>query len=167
MVPPIDGGGENQMPRKLSPGVAKGPGDARGNIHSRLLIAALLLGVAFLALEVVARIWDLYRRFPPVDLPLHLLAGMAVCAFGYWVALRRGYPHPRGWALGLTLVVALAWEGAELVQERLWPDPPWLEDVFLWDGFFDVLASLLGGILAFPFLRWLRRHFRAFAPLDV
>lgn len=152
----------NQVPRK---GDAVS-GDFR-NVHSRLLIAALALAVLFLGFEVIVRIWDLYRLFPPVDLVSHLLAGVAVCAFAYWVGVRRGSGHPRRRAIVATLGVAFFWEGVELVQERLWPDPPWLEDVFFWDGVFDIVATMAGAYLAFPVLRWLRRTFRTFRPMDV
>jgi uncharacterized membrane protein YfcA len=138
-----------------------------GNVHSRLLIAALSLAVFFLGVEVIIRIWDLYRLFPPVDLVSHVLAGMAVCAFAYWVVVRREGAQGRKGAILSTLVVALLWEGVELIQERLWPDPPWLEDVFFWDGVFDVIATVAGGFLAFPFLRWLQRTFRTFRPMDL
>jgi len=140
----------------------------RTNVHSRLLIAALLLCIAFLILESVIRIWDLYRLFPLVDLPSHFLSGMAACTLGYWGAVRAGVARPGGWGVAFSLLVAFGWEGVEAIQEWLWPDDlPWLRDVFLWDGVGDVLAAFAGALLAFPLLRVLRGSFEVFKPLDV
>jgi hypothetical protein len=140
----------------------------RTNVHSRLLIAALLLCIVFLILESVIRIWDLYRVFPLVDVPSHFLSGMAACALGYWGAVQAGAARAKGWAISFSLAVAFAWEGIETLQEWLWPDElPWLRDVFFWDGTGDILAALAGAFLTFPFLRGLRRSFKFFRPLDV
>ncbi|MEX1259199.1 MAG: hypothetical protein WEG36_16505 [Gemmatimonadota bacterium] len=138
------------------------------NVHSRLLIAALLLCIAFLILESVIRIWDLYRLFPLVDLPSHVLSGMAACALGYWGALRAGAARPKIWAVAFSLAVAFGWEGTEAIQEWLWPDDlPWLRDYFIWDGVGDVAAALVGTLLSFPYLKILRRTFKTFKPMDV
>lgn len=158
------------MPRKGSERPPEPPAHRPGNIHSRLLVASLSLAVLFLGTEVTIRTWDLYRTWPPVDVVSHLLAGIAVAAFLYWMGIRREggeRGRARVWALRGTLVVALLWEGVELVQEHYWPDPPWLRDVFLWDGVGDVLATMAGGWLAFPVLRALKRRVRALAPMDV
>lgn len=137
------------------------------NVHSRLLIASLMFGVIFLSYEVVLRSWDLYRTAPDVDLPGHFLSGMASCAFLYWLmrVLAATKPHRR--AIALALAVALLWEAVEVVQEWIFPDPVWLHDYFWWDGFFDVVAALLGSFAAFPVLRWLRDRVVAFRPMDV
>jgi len=136
-------------------------------VRARLLVAALLLCVIFLSWEVIIRTWDMYRRFPLVDLVAHFLAGMAMAALAYRWSLQRVTANPRREAVLVTAALALAWEGVELVQERLWPDPPWLQDVFLWDGVTDILASLVGAVLVFPLLRLARRTFPFFRPMDV
>ncbi len=136
-------------------------------VRARLLIAALLLWVVFLSWEVTIRTWDMYRRFPPVDLVSHFLAGLAMAALAYRFLLQRVVSHPHRWAFVATLLLSLAWEGVEMVQERFWPDPEHLRDVFLWDGVTDVLASLVGAVLVFPLLRLMRRRFPFFQPMDV
>lgn len=136
-------------------------------VRARLLIAALLLCVVFLAWEVTVRTWNLYERLPPVDLGGHFLAGLAMAALAYRFLLQRVVSHPHRWAFVVTLLLALAWEGVELVQERLSPDPAHLRDVFLWDGVTDILASLVGAVLVFPLLRLLRRSSPFFQPMDV
>lgn len=142
------------------------------NIRSRLLIAGLLGAIIFLAWETLVRTWDLYRTAPIVDLPGHFLSGLAVTALAYWLLLwvrtRRGIPgKPFGGAILVSFVVALAWEGVEGIQEVLAPDPAHLRDVFFWDGFFDVIAAMVGSFAVFPLLRWLRGHSKAFRPIDV
>lgn len=136
-------------------------------VRARLLVAALLLWVIFLSWEVTIRTWDMYRRFPPVDLVSHFLAGLAMASLAYRWALQHVTPHPRRRAVLATGVLALAWEGVELVQEHFWPDPPHLQDVFFWDGVTDILASLVGAVLVFPLLRLMRRWLPFFQPMDV
>lgn len=142
------------------------------NVRSRLLIAALLLWVVFLAYETGVRTWDLYRVAPLVDLPGHFLAGMAISAIAYWAlqrswSKRRRTAMPFGAAAWITVAAGLLWEGVEKVQEIVSPDPAYLRDVFWWDGFTDVIATAIGGVVVFPVLRWLRDQFRAFHPMDV
>lgn len=136
-------------------------------VRARLLVASLLLWVVFLSWEVTVRTWNLYERLPPVDLGGHFLAGMAMAALSYRFLLQRVVSRPHRWAFLATLLLSLAWEGVELVQEHVWPDPPHLRDVFVWDGVTDILASLVGAVLVFPLLRWMRRRFPFFQPMDV
>lgn len=142
------------------------------NIRSRLLIAALLCAVVFLTWETMVRTWDLYRTAPLVDLPGHFLAGCASSALAFWYVQRRRSRRnrtekPYGWAIGISIAIALLWELVEKVQEVVSPDPAYLRDVFWWDGFFDVVAGTAGAVLVFPILRWLRGRYRAFKPMDV
>lgn len=142
------------------------------NIRSRLLIAGLLGAIVFLSWETLVRTWDLYRTAPLVDLPGHFLSGLAVTALAYWFLLwfraRRGIGgRPQAGAVLISFVVAMAWEGLEGIQEVVAPDPAHLRDVFFWDGFFDVIAALVGSVAVFPLLRWLRGHSKAFGPIDV
>lgn len=142
------------------------------NVRSRLLIASLVLWVVFLAYETGVRTWDLYRHAPLVDLPGHFLAGMATSAIVYWAlqrwrSKRRRTAMPYGAAASITVVVALLWEAVEIIQERISPDPSYLRDVFWWDGFTDVIATAIGGVVVFPALRWLRDAVKAFHPMDV
>lgn len=142
------------------------------NIRSRLLIAGLVGAVVFLSWETVVRTWDLYRTAPHVDLPGHFLSGMAATALGYWFLVwmraRRGLTgKPYAGAIVISLIIALAWEGIEAIQEVVAPDPPHLRDVFWWDGFFDVVAAMAGSFVVFPLLRWFRKRWPAFRPMDV
>jgi hypothetical protein len=137
------------------------------NIRSRLLIAALIFSLAFFVHETIVRTYDLYRNAPWVDIPGHVLAGMAAGALFYWILHGLGAASAHRRAVITTFVLALLWEGVEMLQEVLWPDPLWLRDVFWWDGFFDVFFTTLGALGVFPLLRWMRARFRAFRPMDV
>jgi uncharacterized membrane protein YjdF len=142
------------------------------NIRSRLLIAALLGAVVFLAWETSIRAWDLYRTAPLVDLPGHFLAGIASTALAFWYLQRRRSRRnrtdkPYVLAVIVSIVVALLWEAIETAQEVVSPDPAHLRDVFWWDGFWDVIASTVGAVVVFPLLRLLRKRFKAFQPMDV
>ena len=131
-----------------------------------------MCAVVFLGWETIVRTWDLYRRAPLVDLPGHFLAGCATTALAFWFFQRRRSRRnrtdkPYALAIWVSVAIALAWEGVETIQEILWPDPEHLRDVFWWNGFTDVIAATVGAACVFPILRWLRRHFKAFQPMDV
>lgn len=145
---------------------------AKQNIRSRLLIAALLGAVIFLSWETVVRTWDLYRTAPLVDLPGHFLSGVAATALAYWYLQRRRSRRnrtdkPYMLSIMVSIAIAFLWEGIETVQEIVSPDPAHLRDYFWWDGFGDVVAGTLGSLAVFPILRLLRKHVKAFKPIDV
>lgn len=142
------------------------------NIRSRLLIAALVGAVIFLAWETVIRTWDLYRVAPLVDIPGHLLSGMASSAFVYWVlqrwrSRRNRTDRPYVLAVVVSIGIALLWEASEMIGERIWLDPPHLRDRFWWDGFGDVVSATVGAVIVFPWLRFVKRHIKAFKEMDV
>ncbi|MBW3534227.1 MAG: hypothetical protein KY453_03250 [Gemmatimonadetes bacterium] len=119
--------------------------------------AAVLGWLAFAAGEGAIRLFDLYRRFPHVDVPSHVLSGVALGATFLWALERAGEPRP--YRLLATLGVALMaglWEAMELVDEAITPDPPHLRDRFVWDGAVDVLVTTAAGALAVALLT--RRH---------
>jgi hypothetical protein len=112
---------------------------------------------AFIIVEGSIRIFDLYRRVPWVDVPSHALSGAAVTgAILWWLRERRPTFSPRLALLG-NAAVAVAWEVLELLDEVVSPDPPHLQDRFLWDGFGDVAAALAGGCLLLLAIRWRAR----------
>ena len=115
------------------------------------------IGITFVAVESVIRLFDLYRTLSWVDVPSHFFAGAAVSA----VVLRglgsRSFAVRTKWALAANLGVSLLWEAVEWIDETITPDPPHLQDVFLWDGFWDIVAALLGGLV----LIWVVRRTRS------
>lgn len=111
--------------------------------------AALLLWGLFLAAEAAIRLLDLYRRFPPIDVPSHVLSGAAAGAMMLWALARGGRPRSLRWlaVLGVALLAGL-WEAMEMVDEAITPDPPHLRDRFLWDGLADVVVTAAAGVVA-------------------
>lgn len=102
--------------------------------------------LGFVTVEGLIRVFDLYRTMPWVDLPSHFLSGAAVTAVVYrYARVREGTRRPLV-AIGGNVLVALVWEALEMLDEVITPDPPHLQDIFLWDGFWDVIAALIGGL---------------------
>lgn len=112
---------------------------------STLRSLAILFWGIFLVAESTFRLFDLYRSFPPVDVPSHFLSGAALGATALWVLALRG--RKRVWlpALGAVVLVSLGWEALEMIDEAVSPDPPHLQDHFFWDGVVDVLMGGAGG----------------------
>ena len=113
--------------------------------------------VGFAAVEGTIRLLDLYRTTPWVDVPSHFLSGFAVTAVVYrYARVEDGRRRPRV-ALAGNVVIALVWEALEALDEVLTPDPPYLQDVFWWDGFWDVVSALVGGLVFLAVMRGRRR----------
>lgn len=118
----------------------------------RLALTTALLWILFLGVEVTARLRELYRTHPPVDLLIHFLSGWALA--GTWILLVRRSKRTRSLdrtrAIGIvgTLAVSVLWEIGEMVEERIRVNPPHLLDPFLWDGVTDLLMALLGAGMA-------------------
>ena len=126
--------------------------EVQGSAHVRTMAwTAVLL---FVVVEGATRLFDLYRRVPSVDIPIHFLSGVAVTAVLLLVFSRTGRALAARWSIWGNGVVALTWEALEAIDEVVTPDPPHLQDVFWWDGFGDVGAALAGGLA----LLWLVRR---------
>ena len=112
-----------------------------------LLSTALLFWVITLVVEVTIRIYDLYRIAPDVDILSHLLGGVAMAASLFWLSDKIKFSHYRFAAIIGTIFISLLWEVAETVQEWFIYNPPHMLDVFIWDGFFDVVIATVGAII--------------------
>lgn len=107
----------------------------------------------FLAHEICAHVVDGYRRWPPVDIPLHLAGGFAV-AFFISGSVRtfgdRGlvrHPDPvihLAVVFGMTCAAALFWEFAEWTADHTIGTSCQLS---LNDTMGDLLVGVLGGLL--------------------
>lgn len=115
--------------------------------NNNLLFLALLFFIIFLLVEITLRIWDLYKHIPIVDVPSHFFAGMAIACAAYWIYTLSTTVYKKTMAIVITIVTSLIWEALEIIQERLAPDPPYLKDVFFWDGFWDTIVAILGGFI--------------------
>lgn len=127
--------------------LAKG---ARYGWPFRLLWRATWAPVAVVAAHCVAVLgFDAYERFPALDVPMHLIGGMAVAHF--WRQLLPVIVEPalerpelrhveRVLVFGLVAVSAIGWELLELASDRL------LGSALL-RGLEDTLADLALGLI--------------------
>jgi hypothetical protein len=108
--------------------------------------------VVFLAHEICAHVVDGYRRWPPVDIPLHLAGGFAIAFFISGAVSTFGAHHllkQPDWithlavVFGLTCAAALFWEFAEWTADHTIGTHCQLG---LDDTMGDMLNGLLGGI---------------------
>ncbi len=114
--------------------------------NNSLLIIALLLLILFILFELGVRIYDLYLHLPPVDIPSHFFAGLAIAAGSFWVLSLNKIKHKKLVAVSITFIAACLWEVLETLDDKIAYNPPHLQDKFIWDGFFDIIVTTLGGI---------------------
>jgi len=120
-------------------------------------IIALILLIIFLLIELFLRIYNLYFHEPLVDVPSHFFAGMAIGAGVMWILALNEIRHKKLWTVFFTFVVAIVWEILETLEELIIPNPPYLQDIFFWDGFFDIVITVIGGIASLSFLYMIAR----------
>ena len=136
--------------------------------NNNLLFLALAFFIIFLIVEVTLRIWDLYKHIPMVDVPSHFFAGMAITCLSYWIYTLSPTKHKKLLAMTVSIVISFIWELLEIVQEKLTPDPPYLRDFFFWDGFWDIIIAIIGGlILLFVTLPFLKKHTNLLDKVDL
>jgi hypothetical protein len=124
--------------------------------NDRFVIALMLLAV-FLLVELFLRIYDLYYHMPEVDVPSHIFAGLAIAAAASWIISLTGSRRIVSMPLIITLAAACFWELLESLEEMVVANPPYLQDIFFWDGFFDIAFTVVGGLLFFVLIRIVRR----------
>lgn len=125
--------------------------------NNGLFIVALVLLATFLTVEMVIRMYNLYFHEPMVDVPSHFFAGLAIGAGAAWVWSLNEVRRKKLATLGVTLVVAIIWEILETLQELVVENPPYLRDIFFWDGFSDIIVTVLGGVFSLLFIAIIRR----------
>jgi len=106
--------------------------------------------------------FNAYKAFPPLDIPMHLLGGVAI-SFFLWTAYRAGIRsgtlgRPSNLALVTltftsTVACALFWEFAEFLSDRYFGtnSQAGLEDTLL-----DMLLGVVGGAV-FVGISWFRQ----------
>jgi len=127
--------------KKLKEQLRDAKEDARK--HS-LMITALYLWLLLAVYEIHLRTYDLYRTLPEVDLLGHFLGGIALAATFIWIAQKLNRKHYAWFAMIGTLVASLVWEAGEKIQELIFYNPPYLIDVFFFDGVIDIILALVG-----------------------
>jgi hypothetical protein len=121
-----------------------------------LLILALIQTIAFLLAELFFRANDLYLHAPWIDNISHLLAGIAIFSLSYWSVYRLKKESRRTLAVFISLLAAIAWELLEMIEEMIIQNPPHLVDIFVWDGFTDIVVTLSGAAICALAYRRLR-----------
>jgi hypothetical protein len=104
---------------------------------------ALYLSVPYILVEGSARLFELYRIFPHIDVPSHFFFGVGATAL-----LILMYKKSYKFSLAVILSIGIIWEMSEIVFDRIFPDfPNWYKDIFFWDGFWDITVKVLGSII--------------------
>ncbi|MFH1682997.1 MAG: hypothetical protein ABIA37_04330 [Candidatus Woesearchaeota archaeon] len=134
--------------------------------NNHLFIAAMIFLTWFLLFELMSRIYNLYKTFVYVDIPSHFFAGIAIFTCIYWTLSLTKVKHKRFMSVFFTLVAALVWEAMETLEEWIIENPEYLKDVFFWDGFFDVIFTVAGGIFAINLLYFLKNKIKVFETLE-
>ena len=135
--------------------------------NNSLLIIALVLLIRFILFELGVRIYDLYLHLPPVDIPSHFLAGLAIAAGTYWITSLNRIRHKRSVVVGATFVVACIWEALETLDDMIANDPPHLQDLFFWDGFVDIIVTTLGGAALLLLIYLIRKRSNVLDGVDL
>ncbi len=132
--------------------------------HSNLFILSLFLTIFFLAIELLARIQDLYIIWPPIDFITHFLGGMAMGSLVLWFYSLSNKNNRKILVMIWVLLLSIGWELIEMAEEAIFPETiPQLRDYFFWDGFFDIILALIGALVFFQILYFLKNKTRLFA----
>jgi len=120
--------------------------------RNNLLLLALLSVIVFLAIELFSRIYELYKYYPPIDIPTHIFGGIALATLLFYIIFTTSIKNKIKFTLLLTFIGACIWEVFESLEELIVSNffeiPEYLHDVFFWDGFADIIITSLGGIIA-------------------
>ena len=116
--------------------------------NNGLFIAACFFLIVFLLAEITIRIFNLYKDMPVVDVPSHIFAGMAIGSGIYWITTLTKIKRKNLAALLFALLFAFFWEILETLQELVMYNPPYLVDLFFWDGVGDIVATFFGAVFA-------------------
>ena len=115
--------------------------------HLEMIILGLFLAVVFISFELFLRIHDLYRVAYWVDVPSHLFGGMAVASLALMTLDLTKFRLRKTYSFFTVFFVSIMWEILETIDDYITPDQPlYLKDYFFWDGFFDIIFTLVGGI---------------------
>ncbi|MBU1201868.1 MAG: hypothetical protein KJ583_07570 [Nanoarchaeota archaeon] len=135
--------------------------------RSELLIITLFTFIIFLVLEDITRTYNLFYYFPPIDIPLHLLSGVATTIGFFWLLSFSKRRNKKTFAFIYTCIVAILWEIIETVQELFIQNIDYLKDFFFWDGFFDIVFMIVGGVIGIIILKLLKEKTDMFNDIKI
>lgn len=131
--------------------------------NKNVLIYSLILGNIYLLVEAIARILDWYRVIPWIDIITHFLSGAAIGVFVYWYIQIKKHDERIFITLIYVYFIGIIWEYIEVLEESIWVEKfPHLRDVFLWDGFFDIVFHVLGAAIAISLFKYFKYNTRWF-----
>jgi CDP-2,3-bis-(O-geranylgeranyl)-sn-glycerol synthase len=148
-------------------GIAKLSKSKKVEIAKEIWRSALWAPLAvFVAHVIVSLAFNGYQRMPALDIPMHLLGGMAIAFFFSRLLDILGDHAIVGrvdgllWAIfliALTATSAVLWEFAEYVSDHSFGTQAQggLEDTLL-----DMLLGIVGGFTMVPLLLWARHGYR-------
>ncbi len=126
--------------------------------HNGLLIFVLAMFVLLLVIDDLVRTFNVFFYWPPIDIPIHLISGMAVSAAFFWLfGFYDNIKNRKILSLFASFLTFVLWEIVEDIQEFFFVNPPHMLDYFFWDGFFDILWSFAGSIFVFWVLSAVRK----------
>lgn len=130
--------------------------------NKNLLIFALISVITFLSIELFSRIYELYKYYPPIDLPTHFFGGIALATIIYYVISTTSIKKKMFTVFILTFVGAIIWELFESIEELIIENfieiPDYMRDIFFWDGFMDIIITSLGGFMAIILIGYLKNR---------
>lgn len=122
-----------------------------------ILITALVLMGSFLGVELFCRVYYVYEIFPSIDILTHTLSGMAFGVGFYWMLSLTNVRKKKFLAVFFTFLVSIGWEVIEQIEDIVNYNPPYLIDIFFWNGVRDVVSDIIGAILGLGIFFFLKK----------
>lgn len=127
--------------------------------HLELIILGLFLLVFFLLFELTLRIHNLYKFAYWVDVPSHFFAGIAIASLVLMLLHLTKVKWKKTVSIIAVFIAAIFWEVLETIGDVIFPQPDWMLDFFIWDGFWDIIVTIAGGITFLViFNRYIRKR---------
>jgi len=121
-----------------------------------LFLLFLVLFLVFMAFDQVVRTYDLFYSLPDVDIPLHFISGVALFVGIFWAFTFTKVKNKFKFSMAGFFLVAVLWEILEIIEEIFIYNPVYLQDFFFWDGFFDIVVHLIGGLVGYWLIIYLK-----------
>ncbi len=114
--------------------------------HFEMLILGMSLLIFFLLFELTLRIHNLYKFAYWVDVPSHFFAGIAFASLFYVLLCLTGIKSRNMFSIIFVAIAAVLWELLEMLGDAIIPQPAYMLDFFIWDGFWDIIITIAGGV---------------------
>lgn len=111
---------------------------------------ALILVLPFILMEWYMRANGLYATMPYLDKPVHFLFGVGVAGIVYLIYSKEHNPRLVLW---WAFILSMIWEMMEIIGDQVIPQSAGMTDLFFFDGFFDIVVSVIGAYLTYLFIK--------------